>query len=824
MNVFLKYIFKSTLCKKGRSLLLIITIAISAALLIGTLGAVTASSTASKEQSKSFFGDYNVVIHAKNTTETPFFNKDKISNDEFDTYVASISTNGYLNKDDNINILVQGVALGDYSKLPNMRILQGEQLNPLDGDRIIISEKISNIYNYKLGDTIELNLKEKNKIFKVAAIAETKGVFSTDTKNQFTVVTDEKNIWNVLGTKEISDTVCAKLKNNVDSSKFVKNYNEKNDDSIATLAFDKDKADADAESVISFLYFMLILVVFMSSFIVYSCFKLIVIERSPIIGTFLSQGETIAGIIKLLLGESLIYGIISGILSVFFGWGLLYLLADILNNYKQYGVATKVECNLSYFAAGFIFAIVISLIASLIPVLAISRVQVKDIILNKTSALYKKSYRLPILGITLALIAIIINSINSSITINLSPIMFVLFLIGAIISLPSITKILSYYLIQLFQNFNILFKLAFNNIRTSKVLLNNIRLIVIGMVSIMIIMSLSTSYTNALLGVVSDLKYDITVKQGADPAKIKSIIYKNSSVKKVIETYFVGDGKIKGTNGEIPIGGIDPETYKDFNNYFGISNKEEFYKELDKKERNVAISNITAKTLGKSKGDSIVLNINNKEAEYKIIGIFDVKLEENQILINKDNMINDFGVTVPDEYALQINGNADGIKKTLEKELKGTSAKITTFDEDVKNNKDDNRILINILLFFSLMTVIIGTFGIINNIGVSFIQRKKELAILNCVGMTNMRNGMMILIESIFTAIFATGFGFVISWGAVAMSNNLLKSIDVAITMEYDFKAFFMVSIGIFIIMILSSCSVIIKNSKLSVLQELKYE
>lgn len=590
------------------------------------------------------------------------------------------------------------------------------------------------------------------------------------------------------------------------------------------LSFDKDKADADAESVISFLYFMLILVVLMSSFIVYSCFKLIVIERSPIIGTFLSQGETISGIIKLLLSESLIYGIISGILSLFLGWGLLYLLADILNNYKQYGVYTKVDCNLNYFAAGFIFAIVISIIASLIPVLTISRVQVKDIILNKISALYKKSYRLYIFAIALVLIAIIINFINSSIATKLSPVTFILFLIGAIISLPIMTKLLSYYFMKLFQNFNILFKLAFNNIRTSKVLLNNIRLIVIGMVSIMIIMSLSTSYTNALLGVVSDLKYDITVKQGTDPAKLKSVIYKNSSVKKIIETYFVGDGKIKGTNGEIPIGGIDPETYKDFNNYFGISNKEEFYKELDKKERNVAISNTTAKALGKSKGDSIVLDINNKEAEYKVTGIFDVKLEENQILINKDNMIKDFGVTVPDEYALQINGNADETKKLLEKELNGTSAKITTFNEDVKANEEDNAVLINILLFFSLMTVIIGTFGIINNIGVSFLQRKKELAILNCVGMTNMRNGVMILIESIFTAIFATGFGYMISYVAVAISNKLLKSIDVALNMKYDFNAFFMVSIGIFIIMILSSCSVIIKNSKLSVLQELKYE
>jgi putative ABC transport system permease protein len=824
MNVFLKYLLKSTFSKKRRSLLLIITITISAALLIGTLGSVTASSNASKEQAKRSSGDYNVVITAKNTNETPFFNKDKICKDGFYTFVASISANGYLSKDDNVNITMQGVAAEDYKKLPNMKILKGDKSNPLMGDKIIISKKISKVHNLKLGDSIQVNVRGENKSFKVGAIAEPNGVFSADLKSQFTVVTNEKNVCTIWGVNELSNTLLVKLKSNVDANKFIKNYNEKNGESLAALTFDENKANADAEQVVSLLYFMLLLVVFMSSFIIYSCFKLIVIERMPVLGTFLSQGETTGGIIKLLLSESLIYGIISGILSLLLGAGLLYLLADITNDYKQYGVTTKVDYSISYFIIGFIFAIVISLISSLMPVLAIIRVQVKDIILNKIDVSYKKSYRLSLFGIILALIAIILNSIKSSISINLSPITFTLFLIGSIIALPGIAKMLSYYLMKLFENFNILFKLAFNNIRTSKVLLNNIRLVVIGMVSIMIILSLSSSFTKALLGLAGDYKYNISVIQGTDPARVNSIIDKASNIRKIIETYFVSDGKIKGYDTKIPIGGINPETYKGFNNYFEIFNKEEFYRELNKKDRNVAITDKLAKTLNKSQGDSIGLIVNNKEVKYKIIGTFNTKLAPNQILINKENMIKDFGVTVPDSYNLQTSGSTDKVKKSLENKLKGTSAKVTTFDEDINAASDSTKLLINILLFFSLMTVVIGTFGIMNNIRVSFIQRKKDLAVLSSVGMTNGGNAMMILIESILTAIFAAGLGGIISYFAVVISNNLAKFIELSITMEYDFKAFSMVSIGILIIMALSSCSVVFKSSRLSVMEELKYE
>jgi len=824
MNVFLKYLFKSTICKKGRSLLLIVTITISAALLIGSIGAVKSGNKVSEEQVKKSIGNYEVAITANKTSKTPFFSKNTISKRDIQSFVAIISADGYLSKDDNVIINIVGVEPEDYKKLPNMKILKENSLKPLIGEKIIISEKTSKAYNLKLGDAVKINVRGEERDFKISAIAETSGEFNLDLKNQFTVVANEKTVNSIWKVQGLSNLMLLKLKNDININKFIKNFNEKNSDCFASLTFDRDKANEDAESVATLFYFMLLIVVFMSSFIIYSCFKLIIVERMPVIGTFLSQGETRSGIIRLLLGESLIYGVISGILSIFLGAGFLYILASLQNNFKAYGVPTKVDYNINYFVAGLIFAISISLISALIPVLATRKLQVKDIILNKPNVVQKKQYKITLFGIILLLTSFIINSLNNNIAVKFSPITFFLFIIGAIILLPTVIKKIGYPLMKLFENINVLFKLALNNIITSKLLLNNIRLVVIGMVSIMIILSLSSSYMNAVIGMAKDYSEDISVGQGTDPEKIDSIINNNNAVKEVITTYFVGDGQIEGTDTKIAIGGIDPETYENFNNYFGISNKKEFYSKLNKKEKNMAINDVAVKSLNKSKGDYIVLRINNIKSKYRIQGIFNAKLSPNQILINKENMIKDFKVSVPDSYALKISGNSNEFKKSLQEQLKGTSAKVTTFEEDVKNITEDLQLLINILLFFSLMTIVIGMFGVINNMAVSFIQRKRDLSVLNSIGMTSTGNISMLLIEGIFSAVFEIGLGGLISYFAVEISNNLVKFIELPIPIEYDFKSFLMISIGIIIIMILSSCPALFKISKLSVVTELKYE
>ncbi|WP_234122658.1 ABC transporter permease [Clostridium hydrogenum] len=821
MNIFLKYLLKSIFKKKGRSLLLIITITIASALLIASFGAADSASKVTEEQSNKQNGKYNIAVIAKNTTYKPFFDESKIPKDGFKESVPIVNVNGYLNE--KINVSVDGVGENNYKKLPNMKILKIAKLDVLSENGAIISERTANSHNFKIGSRIAVKSEDKSEVYRVTAIAKSNGVFSTDEKNQFTIVVNEKKVWNILETNKLYNYMFVRLNSNVDSYKFIKNFNNKDYNCSANLIFDKAKAEDDAKSTQMLFYFMLMIVAFMGAFIIYSCFKLIVLERMPVIGTFLSQGETTFGIVRLLLGESIIYGTIGGILAMFLGKGFLYILADLQNPYKAYGVSTSVELNASWFVTGFVFAIIISVLSSILPVLTVKKLEIKDIILNKIS-MSSSGYKLSVVGVGLLISSIIINLADDRLAVELSPLVFILFILGSIFALPTFIRIITYPLMKIFENVSVLAKLALNNIRSLKALLNNVRLIIIGMVSILIIMSLSYSYMDTLIGMARDYNEDITITQGNNPHKVNEVISKDKNIKKVIETYAVSDAGIEGYEPKIAVVGINSDTYKDFNNYFGITNKSKFYNDLNKKERNMVIDNKSAKLLKKTVGDTVVLRVNNKKAKYKITDIFDVKASVSQILINKDNMKNDFKVEVPDQYSLQIKGNANKEKATLENKLKGTAAKVTTFNEDVNSAKEDVELLIDVLLFFSLMVVVIGIFAIINNISVSFIQRKRELAMLNSIGVTISQNALTIILEGVFTAVFSIISGGLISYYAVVIAAKLAKFADISIAIKYDFAAFGYVCIGTVITMMLSSIPVVIKNKKLSIVQELKYE
>ena len=69
---------------------------------------------------------------------------------------------------------------------------------------------------------------------------------------------------------------------------------------------------------------LLTIVILLSAVIISSSFKLIIVERMPVIGTFFSQGATKKNIIFVLLTESSLFGILGGVLAFLIGVGAIY--------------------------------------------------------------------------------------------------------------------------------------------------------------------------------------------------------------------------------------------------------------------------------------------------------------------------------------------------------------------------------------------------------------------------------------------------------------------------------------------------------------------
>ena len=143
------------------------------------------------------------------------------------------------------------------------------------------------------------------------------------------------------------------------------------------------------------------MVLFISIFIIYSTFKVTTVERLPVIGTFRSIGATRKMTDTILIGESLTYGVIGGILGDILGVGFLYIIASVMAADPYIGgkINVNIDISMSNFLASFILAVLVALISSWIPIKRASKIPIKDLVLNTTEAKSrKKGYRI-IIGI-----------------------------------------------------------------------------------------------------------------------------------------------------------------------------------------------------------------------------------------------------------------------------------------------------------------------------------------------------------------------------------------------------------------------------------------
>jgi putative ABC transport system permease protein len=156
--------------------------------------------------------------------------------------------------------------------------------------------------------------------------------------------------------------------------------------------------------------------------------------------------------------------------------------------------------------------------------------------------------------------------------------------------------------------------------------------------------------------------------------------------------------------------------------------------------------------------------------------------------------------------------------------LKGLGVSIITKAEMAKSNKENNKQMTNILGIFSYITMVIGAFGIIGNVSISFIQRKKDIAVISSAGLSKGGRGYMILLESVFQALIGIAIALVAAWGINLCLEDVFKFLTIDLELRYPFESIGTIVIATMMLMLLTSLSTLFKSKKLQIVQELKYE
>jgi putative ABC transport system permease protein len=833
MNILTKYLIKSILEKKGILVLILISISVSTALLVASLGSADSIINNYNEKIKGVYENFNVVITPNEKAAYLFFTTDNINMSKVKDSFKMMDTEGYVKSNDEKQFNMVGTTISDLQKFRSIKMIKKNNLNSFNGNEIIISEKTGKNLGVNINDEIELSILGKIRKFKVIGITSNHGIFSLDNSNKFNIVAPLQTINSIYGTENKYNSVYLSI-NNDNINSWIKDFNEKNINLTAKLLVDESDINSQVNNIKIPLLFMLIIVLFMTIFIIHNSFKLTITERLSTIGTFLSLGATKFNIIKLFIKESLIYGIISGIIGNCIGSLIIYISSILINPFKEEGIKASVNFKPKYFIMGFILSILISLVSSILPIISIRKVPVKEVILGNFQSSNKISWKGFILGTVLLVLSAAFHIIGPNIKtprpyVTAVPAFFIAF-IGIIIIVPKIIEILLYPLVRLLRKIGGISMLSVNNIRTSKILINNIRLITICIISIIMIMSFSLSLFDLLGGVYKNLNFNVIVSvnsENGSTLKLSENIIENYTKKTdVIKRQYIYANLNKDSSKKIDLICIEPNNFKNYDNYMIYKDKNKQLNELDNNEDGIIISKKIATRYNIKEGDFINLNINDKSEKFKVLSVVDAKFMNmgNVNLISYKAALKHFGIRYANEFFISSNYPSNEVKKDLEKDFKGIDANVSTKEERMNEDQQNSNQVVALLKVFSYITIIMAAIGIVSNVSICFIQRKREMAILCSNGLTNGGRVFIILFENLIEGLAALIISFICSLWIIRLLQDIFNYLVLNMNFKYPTNSIIPITIISFLLMLITSIPALNKNRKFQIIDELKCE
>jgi putative ABC transport system permease protein len=173
---------------------------------------------------------------------------------------------------------------------------------------------------------------------------------------------------------------------------------------------------------------------------------------------------------------------------------------------------------------------------------------------------------------------------------------------------------------------------------------------------------------------------------------------------------------------------------------------------------------------------------------------------------------------------LNVNGGvSDANTKALEQQLKGfADAKIQTQSQFKTNFERPLNSILSLLYVLLALSVIVSLFGIVNTLVLTVFERTREIGMLRAVGMTRRQTRRMIRHESIVTSLIGAALGIVVGFFLAALVTHALSSEGVVFAVPYVSIVYFV--IAAIVVGIVAAIWPARRAARLNVLEALQYE
>ena len=820
MSILLKHILRNIKENKGRSILIVVALTIATIVLVLNITLPNELLLKVRETLRSIYGKTDISI----STVEPFKIEDINWGEEKLNYVGYSQIE--MESEKNEVILIKGI---DIQKAINLNIL-GQDVPILKDNEIVVSKKVAEKSGYKQGDILKLKYNNSNYELKILKIVDKKGITSIDVENDLFIS-------NINTVNEIKKTDIDKYEGlyidveNNDKINYVKDHLKENNDNYMVERLVDEEVIREQTSMVNYIMILIFaMATIMIYFVISSLNKIIIAERFPVIGTFRSIGATKGKMNLILILENSFYGLISGIIGSLVGNLLNSKVASLFITTNGIELTNKTSnMSLGIMFIGIAFAVVLQIVISIKEILKANKKPIKDIIFNTQNSRYKIRKARTIFGIIMIIFAFLLNYINNKTQIVLTLISLVSFIVGTANIVPMLMQMISKILHTIFRKIGFpTGMIASKNIGYNKMLISSSRLIVISLSLMITIITISSSITNLFNSfryITQD--YDIVVQYVNKTYEKYDKLVNIDGVKEIeyINMFYDEKTTYNGKN------------FKNSNipSMLGLSDSKVYIKEFDYKIKDLKYNEILVdeKFAGKNdinKGDILKFKFENinKEIEYKVMGFVNstyFSSSRNIIITNLKNLLENL-TDVPTQIYLKCDNDVDleKIKEKAKDEIKEVGIRVQTIEEYLSQQEEQANSIMSIFYIILGLAIILSFIGIVNNQVIGFMQRKRELAVLNSTCMSRKQINKMMAFETILSNLISCSIAILAGFLATGIVDKFMQGLSLYVDISFDLISALKFVGTIYIILLLTLIIPSKRLRKMNIVNEIKYE
>lgn len=824
MKIIWKYIFTNVKERKMRTAVMLLSILLSTTLLFVSFSIGASYESAQRKMARGMAGSATLSITAAEGT----IRADILPNSA--SIRASVGIlegsalyheNGYYETVDLIAADLTGL-----NEINPPRLVNGGEITEFTGNQVILPDRFTSKYGIEQGNTITLRIGGQPVSLEVAEIAAYDTVFLRHTRGA-TALLPVVTLSGLLGQTDGYTKILVEPADGVSTSALKNELTAALPDSQYQVSEVVNEAQIAADARQKSMPFFLIsfFSLTMSVFIIYSSYKVITLDRLPVIGTFRSIGATQEAVTRILLLESALYGVMGGVAGIPVGALVLKLILQGMGQSLSQGIEIPVVISPFSMISSFAVALGVSLLSAWLPVKRASRLSVKDLVLGSVEEKHIPRRFIVGAGVLLFAVSLVLPKLASGNMLYLAGGFSLLGLIAAtILIVPLLTNLLSMGLERLYGIFlGNEGRLAARNMRDNKNIAQNITLLFISISAVIAITVVGDFVTTFVSDVFNGAELQGFADGRMGPEFVEQVRGMDG-IEKILPIYVYQN--------QIQANGIILSRLEATDNlewyssmlalHYAESNMKEQAISAFAEERAVLLSENCIERIGLAVGDTLTLTNGAENYDYLVAGSFKSRATDVEAIIPASCAVSDFGASIyhflaytaadPDAIMVQL--------RDLFGETSNWSRTVEEFNADALSTVGAFLQPMHSMTWFILL---LAAVGVINNLLINYLQKRRSIAMYKSVGLSNRQNMKMTLIEGFSSGLTGAMIAVFVSYMEI-QTIFLVAGPKISTVPELNANSFLAAGGMGILVTLLGSVVPIFKSRSMKLVEEIKFE